>query len=125
MKKAVFLALALVVCLSLCACSAQLLTLTEPSGATTSTQPKPTTPTTQPTQIEDNTIQYISNRRVQYNESTEEYIVFFGLEDEQREYTHSSGTAEITIQDDNGEVIYQKDIPFDESDFTSWTNTSS
>lgn len=123
MKKAISLLLALVLCLSLCACSA----ISPSSGSTKPTlptDPKPFIPPTQPTQEVDNSIHYISDRSVQYNKAPDDYIVFFGLKNNNKELMHSSGIAEITIQDDGGAVIYQKDIRFDESDFTDWSNSS-
>ena len=67
---------------------------------------------------------YISDRRVQYNEADEQYVIFFGLQDQNKNYMDGSGTAEITIKDSNGNILYSQNILFTSSDFTSWTNTT-
>lgn len=124
MKKAVSLIIAFTMFLSLCACGAKPIPVesTNPTIAIP-TLSEPTTPPTQPLKQEDNSANYISDRSVQYDEAPKEYIVFFGLKNERQEYVDSSGTAEITIQDDGGAIIYEKSIYFDESDFTLWTNS--
>lgn len=67
---------------------------------------------------------YISDRRVQYNEADEQYVVFFGLQDQNNNYMDGSGTAEITIKDSNNNVLYSQSLRFAPSDFTEWTNTT-
>jgi hypothetical protein len=126
MKKALSLVLALALCLGLCACIS-----TVPNQVTTTTAPTkpvinqvtPTTAPTKPAPEVDNSVQYISDRNVHYYEAPDEYIVFFGLQNSNNEYVHSSGTAEITIRDDGGAILYEKAILFDKSDFTDWTNS--
>ena len=69
-------------------------------------------------------VTYISDRRVQYNEADEQYVVFFGLQDQNENYMNGSGTAEITIKDSNGNILYAQSLRFTPSDFTDWTNTT-
>lgn len=71
---------------------------------------------------ENNSIEYISDRRVQYDESNKQHIVFFGLQNSSNTYLSANGTASITISDKSDTVIFQKDIAFPEKDFTDWTN---
>ena len=118
MKKTISLMLALVMCLSLCAC------VQVPQNEGSGTESKPSITPTQTSHQKDNKIGYISDRRVQYNKQNDQYIVFFGLKTEAKEYTSSAGTAEIVIKDDGGEILYEKNISFNKNDFTSWTNTS-
>ena len=119
MKKSIALLLALVLCLSLCACAVQV-----PQNGGGDTETKPSATPTQTSHQKDNKIGYISDRRVQYNKQNDQYIVFFGLQTEAKEYTSSAGTAEIVIKDDGGEILYEKNLYFTKNDFTSWTNTS-
>ncbi len=67
-------------------------------------------------------IEYISDRKCSYYSENEEYIVFFGLQDNNNNYLDASGTAEIVIVDDNNIEIFEKSIQFSESDFTDWSN---
>ena len=68
------------------------------------------------------TAKYLSDRSVQYNEEDNDYIVFFGLKDENEEYISSKGTASIVITDKTGNELYNKDISFSDNDFSSWSN---
>lgn len=68
-------------------------------------------------------IQYISDRTVDYDETNEYHRVFFGLQDTNNNYISAkSGTATIKIENTAGESIYSKSVSFTESDFTTWTN---
>lgn len=67
-------------------------------------------------------VQYISDRRVQYDDSNARHIVFFGLKDAAGNYMSSSGIAGIKIIDDTNTILFQKDVSFTKSDFTDWTN---
>lgn len=70
----------------------------------------------------DNPIEYISDRRVQYDEAKEQYIVFFGLQDAANTYLSGTGTASISIMDETDVTLFKKDISFSSEDFTEWTN---
>lgn len=69
-------------------------------------------------------IQWIGDRRVQYNKEDEEYVVFFSLQDVSQNYVSASGTASIKITDETGNELFNKDITFTENNFTEWTNQS-
>lgn len=82
----------------------------------------PTQPPTQPPKQE--SIEFISDRRTQYDDATKQHIVFFGLQTENGTYVDAAGYANIVIKDKSGYVIYDKEIQFTPADFTSWTNSS-
>ncbi|MBO5231413.1 MAG: hypothetical protein J6B88_02215 [Clostridia bacterium] len=67
-------------------------------------------------------IQYISDREVEYDDTNKYHIVFFGLQDATDTYLSASGTASITITDETDTNLFKKDIPFTSNDFTDWTN---
>lgn len=67
-------------------------------------------------------IQYISDRRVEYDKTNKHHIVFFGLQDAGNTYLSATGTASITITDESNTNIFKKDISFTSDDFTDWTN---
>ncbi len=67
-------------------------------------------------------VTYISNRSVQYTESQDMYNVMFAFLDQNNEPMKTSGTAKVSIKDDRDNLLYEKNIDFDESDFTEWTN---
>ena len=67
-------------------------------------------------------VTYISNRSVQYTEAQDMYNVMFSFLDQNNEPMKTSGTAKISIKDNKDNILYEKSIDFDESDFTEWTN---
>ncbi|MBQ5825460.1 MAG: zinc ribbon domain-containing protein [Clostridia bacterium] len=68
-------------------------------------------------------VEYISDRTVDYDSTNKYHRVFFGLKDANLNYVSAKkGTATITIENTAGEVVYSKNVPFTSSDFTSWTN---
>lgn len=69
-------------------------------------------------------IQWITDRRVQFNSEDKQYVVFFGLQDSGKNYVSASGIASIKITDETGNELFNKDISFTEKDFTEWTNQS-
>lgn len=73
---------------------------------------------------ESQSVQYISDRDVDYYESDDWFIVFFGLKNENETLIDASGTADIEIKDQNGNSLYKQSIPFSEDDFTTWTSAS-
>lgn len=69
-------------------------------------------------------IQYISDRTVDYDSTNKYHRVFFGLQNANGNYVSANnGIATIKIENSAGEVVYSKDVSFDSSDFTSWTNS--
>lgn len=71
----------------------------------------------------DSGVQYIGDRTVDYEEETNQFRVFFRLCDAQENEMDASGTAKIKITNDNGEVVFDKEIEFTPDDFTNWTNS--
>ena len=69
-------------------------------------------------------VQYIGNRRVQYNDADEQYVVFFSLADSADNYISASGEAVIVIKDTTGNELLNRTYQFTENDFTNWTNSS-
>lgn len=69
---------------------------------------------------------WIGNRRVQYKEADEQYVVFFSFSKEQNstEYIFENGVANIIIKDNGDYIVFDEDISFSESDFSFWTNQS-
>lgn len=67
-------------------------------------------------------LSYIAERNIYYNEAQKNYILTFVFQDQNYQYMHATGTAKLSIQDDRGNILYEKDLPFDESNFRSWTN---
>ena len=126
MKKIVSVLLAFVIALSLCACSEEDNSINKNGknpfeNAFVNNEPTKDTTLADST---DNSIKYISDRRVQYEEASKKHIVFFGLKTANQQYVSASGTAKITIVDDSSVTIYSKDIRFTSADFTEWTNQS-
>lgn len=111
MKKTILILLTFVVALSLCACGGNdnSININGEDHFEVSTV---------------NSVQYISDRRVQYEEASKEHIVFFGLQTDKNQYVSASGTAEITIIDDTSTTLYSENIRFTSADFTEWTNQS-
>ena len=69
-------------------------------------------------------IQYISDRTVDYDSTNKYHRVFFGLQNANGNYVSANnGIATIKIENSAGEVVYSKDVSFDSSAFTSWTNS--
>ena len=141
MKKAFLLILVFGLCLGLCACTpsngnvnptdAPTSLTTAPTNSTnpttvptnpTTVPTNPTTAPTEPTENKDNYIETIGNRNVQFNESDDQYVVFFAFHNNAGTYIAGSGTAEIVIEDEGGAILYEQSIYFDENDFTNWTN---
>lgn len=96
-------------------------TQTHPVSGTEPATPNLTVPTTMILKEE---AEYISDRRVQYNEATEQFVVFFGLQNSHGKYVSGSGEAEISIVDEKDNCLFQQNISFSPLDFTDWTNQS-
>lgn len=70
-----------------------------------------------------NDVEYISDREVQYSDDDKEQWVFFGLMNDSEERVAASGTASISITNEDGENVFDKDISFSKDDFSTWTST--
>lgn len=69
-------------------------------------------------------INWISDRRVQFNEADGQYVIMFGLKDDNQNYLSANGVATIIITDESGNQLYNNQINFTQKDFTGWTNQS-
>ena len=127
--KRVVLCIIAVLMLAMCACSVIDNGEDQENGYAGSLNPTraPSNITVKPTQSPEDPmdkIGFISDRRVQYNEAQGQYIVFFGLKDNDKNYTYASGIASITIKDEKQNVLLSKEIAFTKGDFTDWNNQS-
>ena len=120
MKRLLAVCVAIGLCLVLAACGNT--TNNSPDGFGAGSPQTPTQVPTQPPKQEN--IEYISDRRTQYDEAKKQHIVFFGLQTESGTYVDASGYADVVIKDKSGYVIYDRRINFTPADFTSWTNSS-
>ncbi len=67
-------------------------------------------------------VKYISDRSVDFEESSNQFRVFFSLLNSNEKYVSSDGTAHIKITNDNSEIVFEKDIEFNKEDFSTWSN---
>ena len=87
------------------------------------TPPNQNTIPTIPKQETGDSLHYITSRSVDYDSANQYYRVFFGFTNADGVYQIAkSGTASITIRNNAGEIVYDKKVPFDSSDFGSWSN---
>ena len=91
-------------------------------SSTTKLTTKPTPATTYVVPTFAPTVKYLTDRSVQFNEQDDDYVLLFGLKDEKEEYVSSKGTVSVTITDTTGNELYNKDISFYDSDFSSWSS---
>lgn len=66
--------------------------------------------------------QYISSRSASTDSSNKRVRVFFKLLDKNEKEMKASGTATVQLSDDQGNLLYTGDIPFSESDFSTYSN---
>lgn len=88
-----------------------------------------TTRTTQSTTVapqeSDNTIYYISDRSVQYDDIRQHHELFFGFKNVNNEHIiANSGTLTVKIVNMAGEQVYSGTIDFTSEDFSTWSNPS-
>lgn len=70
-------------------------------------------------------IQYIGDRSVDYNSTYKEHRLFFSLMPaDQTKRVASSGVAKIRIVNDDNVEVFNKQIQFNESNFSNWSNIS-
>ncbi len=58
----------------------------------------------------------------QYNEETEDYSLFFGLQDFNDKYVSADATVDIGIVNENDEVVYEDTKEVTKNDFGTFTN---
>ena len=66
------------------------------------------------------TSEYLSDFRVLYEQTENQYYVLFGLQNINRDYITESGVADIQIINDSGDVVYNQSIDFTSNDFQDW-----
>lgn len=64
---------------------------------------------------------YITDFSAEYHSENSMYSIFFGFKDENYQYTTYSGTAGISIENENGENVYSKEFAVDETMFGTYT----
>lgn len=73
----------------------------------------------------DNTVQYISDRQVQYDDIRQRHELFFGFKNVNKEYISvSSGSLTVKIVNMAGEQVYNNTIDFTSANFISCSNPS-
>ena len=58
----------------------------------------------------------------QYNEGTNDYSLFFGLWDSSENYISADGNIDIRIEDESGNILYQKTKSFSSRDFGTYSS---
>jgi len=143
MKKLLLILLALMMCVSMCACGTNRDNTNNESIAQDDSSSADYVSSNESSQNEfdnsseedfeseyseeyDSGERWLGNRTVQYNEADEQYVVFFSFSKEQNstDYISEKGVANIIIKDSGGYIVFDKDINFSASDFSSWTNQS-
>ena len=69
-----------------------------------------------------NKVEYISNRSIQYEETTKEFIFLFSLLDENEYEMRVNATVEMRIENNNGETVYSSTKHITENDYGTWSN---
>lgn len=67
-------------------------------------------------------VQYIADRSIQYEETTDSFTLLFSFKDKSRKYVSSDATFEIKIVNDDGETIYEGTKDVSKTDFSIWTS---
>ena len=62
----------------------------------------------------------LTNWSFQYNDSTDDYSLFFALCDTKEKEVASPGEVSIRIENENGQVVYEGKKTFDKSDFGTY-----
>lgn len=66
---------------------------------------------------------YITDRRVQYDEASKSHTVLWGFDETGNgDYVSAEATIYLKIVNDNGEIVYDKSHQVDKDDYTSFTN---
>ena len=67
-------------------------------------------------------VEHMKGWSFQYNEGTNDYSLFFGLEDNFENQTTADCTVDIRIENDNGEKVYSGTKDITTSDFDTYTS---
>lgn len=76
----------------------------------------------QPEPQVDDSIEYISDRQLDYVKAENVFRLFFGFQNFSKQYVDASGKATITIFDNNNNQLYKNTLSFDKNNFGSWSN---
>lgn len=68
------------------------------------------------------TVEYISNRSIQYEESTKEFVFLFSLLDANELELRVNATVEIRIENNNGEIVYSSTKYVTPDNYGTWSN---
>lgn len=68
------------------------------------------------------TINYISNRSIQYKEYEEGFVLLFALQDSEYNNLAAPAIVKMEIVNDNGEIVYSGKKVVETSDFGNWSN---
>lgn len=67
-------------------------------------------------------VKYISNRYIQYDEDKECFYFIFSLLDGEENEVKVAAEVEIRMENDSGEVVYNKTKTVKETDYSTWGN---
>ena len=70
--------------------------------------------------ISSHRVNTLANWSFQYNDSTDDYSLFFALCDTKEREVAASGKVSIRIENENGQVVYEGKKAFDKSDFGTY-----
>ena len=70
--------------------------------------------------ISSHRVNTLTNWSFQYNDSTDDYSLFFALCDTKEREVAASGKVSIRIENENGQVVYEGKKAFDKSDFGTY-----
>ena len=70
--------------------------------------------------ISSHRVNTLANWSFQYNDSTDDYSLFFALCDTKEREVAASGKVSIQIENENGQVVYEGKKAFDKSDFGTY-----
>ncbi len=68
------------------------------------------------------TVEYISNRSIQYEETTKEFIFLFSLLDANELELRVNATVEMRIENNNGEIVYSSTQYVTPDNYGTWSN---
>lgn len=106
--------------LTFCGCSAVPNVITIPSPAETET-PEPS-PTKKLEALFNQSVETLKGWSFQYNDTTDDYSIFFGLLDKKDNYISANTTVDVRIVNDNDEEVYSATLYASEDNFAYYTS---
>lgn len=73
-------------------------------------------------QYDYNEVTYISDREVDYYSADKKHTLFFGFKNAGYTLISASGTASISIYDNDNNKLFSKEVKFGQSNFSTWSN---